>query len=662
MKKEFNFYLSLLITVIVITWILFLIGITPNTLDIKSIDALFYNSLYFVAEGNEKLMYLVGLLLGPIVFLITYHLIRILEINPNKKIKKIFSNLFITLIIAFFIYYLFFTDNKYIFHIKILFINTSKYIYILFFIFLLCYILSKKTIKNNKVFNISLIIISILYLLLISLIYLKTNFFFYYFGGAHHFEAFYYPAYYVYHNMDIGINFTNLYGLYPYYLLPIFKLLGGITILKFTTIYTILLFFISILLLIFLYKYLDNYYISFISFFTILMYYLHQLIVFKEDYYYQYIPHRIIFPIIIFFIVYKILTTTDKKQKRFKVLGYIISGMSLLYNIDSGVVTVITYIGFNLYQYALDYDFKNKKLYLESLKTIGFTILSCLFFIGILNLTIYFRTGSNLHLASILYGQNIFYKLGFYMIKMKLVHPWIILIFVYLYVLTYSITKLKCFNKNIIQDDRIKYSLLFTLSLIGLGIFSYYQGRSHMNVFFQVIWPIIIIMAIILDKMNVKKYYKYNYYLREILIVAIFTFYSSILLYNLLYNKNIVALYNPNPYIQKELYNIDSIEKNYHSLKEKYKKVNLILDYTSQYYSYLNITEYPKLDNPVDWLYNREKIDTTVNYILTHPNESFIISKINYNHLLNNTNFLKGIETNFNITKDDIVILTPLNF
>ena len=675
MKKEFKFYLSLLITVVIVSFILFLISQREDVLDIETINKLFYSSFSFVAEKNERTMYLVGLLLGPSIFLLIYTIINknMPKSNNEDSLDKMYGNFFIAFIAIYLICFLFLKETGNNSYLQLIFKNINEFVIFIFYSLIILYYYLKKKEKTNKILTIIFILISVLFLSLTALIFIKTNFFFAYtssYASAHHFEAFYYPIYYVYNNLDIGIDFTNLYGLYPYFLLPILKILGGISVLKVTTICTTILVIVLTSLLIFFFKYIKNKMISFLAFLTMLMYEVNGLFIFKGSYYYQYGLHRTLFPILIFIIIYRILTTTGKKQKYLKIFGYIISGMALLYNIDSGVVTVVTYILFNLYQNALDYSFKDKRIYIESLKNIGYTLLSCAFFLILIKIVIYLSSGIVIQYTNMLYGQTVFYKLGFYMIKMNLFHPWMLLVFIYLCCLTYPITKFKCFNQTMTKEERIRNSLLFTISLIGLGIFSYYQGRSHREVFFAVVWPLIIIMAIILDniRLNKDKYYSFNVHLKEALIIIIFATYSSILSYNLLLNKNVRTIYQINPPKNIIMYNIDYIEKEYNYLKEQYGKVNLLLDYTAQYYTYLNITDIPKLDNPIDWIYNKENIDTTINYMISI--DVFLTMRYNAD-LMNTVNKNFDLEENTLVRKrykdlnsptayDNYIIYTPL--
>ena len=62
------------------------------------------------------------------------------------------------------------------------------------------------------------------------------------------------------------------------------------------------------------------------------------------------------------------------------------------------------------------------------------------------------------------------------MIKMKLWHPWILLIFSYIVGLAIALSKIHMIN----HEKRIlfqKNAMIFVLSILGIGVFVYYQGE-----------------------------------------------------------------------------------------------------------------------------------------------------------------------------------------
>jgi hypothetical protein len=82
---------------------------------------------------------------------------------------------------------------------------------------------------------------------------------------------------------------------------------------------------------------------------------------------------------------------------------------------------------------------------------------------------------------------------------MPLVHPWIFLALIYALALMYSISRMAHFLSPQHPDGRVVHAVIFLLAIIGVGIFSYYQGRSHAKVFVAVVWPGLILLACLVD-------------------------------------------------------------------------------------------------------------------------------------------------------------------
>jgi hypothetical protein len=87
------------------------------------------------------------------------------------------------------------------------------------------------------------------------------------------------------------------------------------------------------------------------------------------------------------------------------------------------------------------------------------------------------------------YYQNIFYNTGYGMLPMPYFHMWNIVLYTYLLGLVYTLTK-------VMKPSICSHSVqVFFLTVLGLGLFVYYQGRSHDEVFSFVWYPAIIIMG-----------------------------------------------------------------------------------------------------------------------------------------------------------------------
>jgi hypothetical protein len=90
-------------------------------------------------------------------------------------------------------------------------------------------------------------------------------------------------------------------------------------------------------------------------------------------------------------------------------------------------------------------------------------------------------------------SQNVFYFYGLMMYPMTVIHPWNLL------VLTYAIGILYAGAALADGEDGLQPKFIFFLSVLGVGIFTYFQGRSMDGTLPYVSYPALIIVAIFTD-------------------------------------------------------------------------------------------------------------------------------------------------------------------
>jgi len=150
------------------------------------------------------------------------------------------------------------------------------------------------------------------------------------------------------------------------------------------------------------------------------------------------------------------------------------------------------------------YTIKEGKLYAECLKIAGFAALSILSAFIMVFLITFFRTGRAVAVSDMIAGQILFKGTGYYMLPMTLQHPWIILAIVYMAGLVKSIGGLPLLRKSEKRNPDSRRSMYFILAILGVGLFSYYQGRSHKDVFPAVIWPGVLLAILFAEEYAVK--------------------------------------------------------------------------------------------------------------------------------------------------------------
>ncbi len=196
--------------------------------------------------------------------------------------------------------------------------------------------------------------------------------------------------------------------------------------------------------------------------------------------YFAYTPIRTFFPMLGCLLLWR-LNKSDMNRRWLAVCG-LVAGAGLLWNIDSGFPVLAAYGGILL----LDWELINIVCFGT---WAGAGMFSAYFLI-------YLNSGTFYNFREMLRYQEIFYVSGFMMLPMPNVPaPWCGLAMIYLLALLLGI-KFRLDGEN----KRIARVYIF-LAILGLGLFSYYQGRSHDLSFPAVMWPGFLLLSILGDRL-----------------------------------------------------------------------------------------------------------------------------------------------------------------
>lgn len=287
---------------------------------------------------------------------------------------------------------------------------------------------------------------------------------------VYHLNPVLFPVSQVVAGKDIFVNVGSLYGLYPYFLLPIFSVVP-LTVFSLSTVFALL----QVASYVFLYMGLRSItkspvvaVLGVIG--AIFLPYL-GIKLFGSDVrpepYFQYTPIRMLFPCIVFFLVCRRKTS---ESWRGTLLLSIVASLAVFWNSDSGLVVYIA-SGVCLLLMCPDANkatrlkvgLKRAAVHLFALAGIG--LLFCLF--------VFSRSGEFPHWSQVLEGQLPFVS-GYMMLPMPhLPHFWGLVLLVFIVGIATSLPWL--FN---VRWKTTQGALLF-LSLVGLGLFVYFLGRSH---------------------------------------------------------------------------------------------------------------------------------------------------------------------------------------
>ena len=304
-------------------------------------------------------------------------------------------------------------------------------------------------------------------------------------GWIGHFDAAFYSVSQVVHGKTLLIDFLNQYGLYPHFLEPIFRI-TGLTVLRYSIIMSLLISLSYYFIYRSLKRVITNRMIAFLGLLAILYSQIQPRVTAGFDAYFQSIPIRLLFPTLSLFLISDYL-----KNKSFKKYVVIVAALSagVFWNFDSGLIAFIAVFLTLLFEKVIYAE--KKRILKEIVKHISITALIFTLLFALLNLFLFIRTGHLPDFKQVVAYQKLYYVTGLMMMPMPVFHAWNIVILIYVIGLINSVKIL--FNK--ISRTSENFFILY-LTLLGIGIFSYYQGRSHELNLYHVAYPALMLLAI----------------------------------------------------------------------------------------------------------------------------------------------------------------------
>lgn len=406
-----------------------------------------------------------------------------------------------------------------------------------------------------------------------------------------HFNATFHSMAMVHLGDNLLIDLVNQYGLYPQFLEIIFSVIG-LSVLKFTTLMGILVFINFFLLYRSLNKLIDNIFFVLVGFLMILYYgYMHFKLV-NSDPYFQYFPIRTLFPALLIYLSVNYFL----KRSRLKYFLYtMIFSIAVLWNLDTGLIVFIAWMLVLIYDEMLSFRRLSDFIKRSSIHIL-FMLISLLGVILIYLSLIFLRSGHFPDLLDFVKYQVYFYGYGFFMLPMKFIHPWNMIALIYILGLVFSLKSI------IIKDNSLTARIIFLVTILGVGLLSYYQGRSHDHVLSLVWYPAFFLLALFTYKSYQQVKCEFLSHRKNWLNVLVFIFLmvfslSSIL--NLSVNsKTFFSLINEraSKYLEKKETPVTSGIEFIRNNTIKGEK-SLILSYHSAIY-YLNSQTNPGLDIP----------------------------------------------------------------
>lgn len=497
-KKYLSGILSLLFSVL-LTFLLLLV-ISKNyifSIDINKDAKLFttdYRFLSLVApEPMERVLFTTGIIIMPVLLLIFYSAF----INLTSRIKnltflsKAYDAFYLgTIVMISFLGYIGIKKHPDIYSRYNVGINPISLAFVSIAASFLYYALTnpdKTALKDSSIrilqsaFNLlSIVLILSVFLLCIFSINSVTD------SSTFRddFNAVFHAVVQVYLGKELLVDLTHQYGLYPHFIEPLLKIVG-LSLLSFTALMGILMLISLFLIHQFLIEITSDRIIGHIGFIVMIYYgYILAQLAYDHDFTFQYFPIRFFFPALSIYLTYNYF---KKKAKAVYYLLFAVYSIAVLWNFDTGFVVFASWLLVLLFQELFTLDIK---------KMLNHILTAMFIFLGILllfTLYMYIRYGHIPEYAKFFTYQKMFYIYGFGMMPMPILHPWNLVLLVYTIGLLYSFTFL------MEKKESIKAKIVFFLSILGTGIFAYYQGRSHDLNLLHVSYPAIIILTILTD-------------------------------------------------------------------------------------------------------------------------------------------------------------------
>lgn len=325
-----------------------------------------------------------------------------------------------------------------------------------------------------------------------------------------HFEAVFFSSVQVALGKTLLVDFTHQYGLYPEFLAPWFKLLGGIRVGNFSLTMATLQTAVNLMWLATLLKIIRRRWLALLLFlstfyfsqFSISWHILRQGFLTSFDPYFQYLPIRALAPAFSILAITHADTWNLDARHWGRVFISALLGLGIFWNLDAGLPAAgawLLTLGYRELMKSTSAGFPSSQDWVKALLR-GLEGLAGMLLAGLL-FTFYLKTKSGTwpDFTRAIDFQKQFYLTGFFMLPMRLTHSWLLLAGIWILAMSACTRLLVVGSKP--QSTQTLGTQVFGLVILGSGLFSYYQGRSH-DWNFPAITPTgFVLIGILLDRL-----------------------------------------------------------------------------------------------------------------------------------------------------------------
>jgi len=310
-------------------------------------------------------------------------------------------------------------------------------------------------------------------------------------GGSQygmHFGAVFNSVAEVFSGKFLLVDIINQYGLYPFFLNPLFKL-TGLSVISFTLLMAALAGAVYILFYAFARGLCRHKTTALLAVGVLLFLQVwHQRLVIDEIYF-QTVPLRLIMPAAGLFAAWLAFA---KGGRAWRIAAALICAGAAFWNFDTGAPLFIAYMAALVYaDWCGGFANALKKLPLR----LGLGLGALLVVYGIFALGTFAASGAWPSFGKSFAYAGYFYGYGFNMLPMSAVHGWNIVAGIYLLALCLGIA-------GAVDGKRSpRRNMCVMLALFGLGIFAYFQGRSADANLLFVCYPAVLLTAFFAERL-----------------------------------------------------------------------------------------------------------------------------------------------------------------
>ena len=351
--------------------------------------------------------------------------------------------------------------------------------------------------KFRTVSEIAAVVIGVAFLLFVLYAMGNHNYMYSYTGyNIHHYSAWWFPVYKVGSGLTLGDGFNELYGFYPYLIVPVLKLFGGVNQESLSLYIAIIFTLMAACLLFFCNRFFKNKLLG--TFCAIGFFAIGPMIRFcNSELYFQYYPARALFVFAALGLI-ALYCSVNRFRPLLVAGGTVMCALALVWNTESGLVTTIVWAGFLILDKAVEHRLNSKELIKRIVLAVLSSVISVVLFVATVEIITYVRAGMFLSTDDILFGIVTFSDMGFYMLPLK---PgiWFAVAFSLVYGLFASIPSLALARKkgDTAVTDRDFTVAMFMATVAGVGSFMYFMGRSYStNCMTFMAWPAMICMLL----------------------------------------------------------------------------------------------------------------------------------------------------------------------